>query len=202
VGLVVGSLLGAVPVVAAIRNGADPGVPALFAALVLTMVGYALVGGLYSRRYLPVTVRVPTRRDLLCVAWGLVGAFAGIVVLGLLVFSLGPEGTPNGVGVVGVEAPVFSLAVALLSILLVGPAEGLLFRGAVQGRLHRASGPAGAIVGASLPFGSIHAVAVAGMFGATLVSVGLISVVSLVLGYLYEGTGNLVIPALVYGFYK
>jgi hypothetical protein len=202
VGLVVGTLFGAIPVVAALVGGTDLGVGVLVAALVLTMVGYALVGGLYVRRYLPVAVRVPTRRDLLYVAGGLVGALAAVVILSLLVFSLGLEGAPNSVGVVGEEAPVFLLAVALLSILLVGPAEELLFRGAVQGRLRRAFGPAGAIVGASLLFGSIHALAVVGTLGATLVSVGLISVVSLVLGYVYERTGNLVVPALVHGFYN
>jgi membrane protease YdiL (CAAX protease family) len=202
VGLVVGTLLGAIPVVAALVGGIDLGVGVLVVALVLTMVGYALVGGLYIRRYLPVAVRIPTGRDLLYVAGGLVVALAAVVILSLLVFSLGFEGAPNSIGVVGEEAPVFLLAVAVLSILLVGPAEEFLFRGAVQGRLRRAFGPVGAIVGASLLFGSIHALAVVGTLGATLVSVGLISIVSLVLGYVYEKTGNLVVPALVHGFYN
>ena len=201
-GLLVGSLLGAVPVVAALLAGTTPGVGVLVAALVLTMVGYAAVGGLYARRYLPVRVAVPTRRDLLYVGAGLAGTLVTVTVLSVAAFALGVEAAPNGVGVVGEDAPVFLLAVAVLSILLVGPAEELLFRGAIQGRLRRAFGPGGAILGASVLFGSIHALAVVGTVGATLVSVGLITAVSLVLGYVYERTDNLVVPAVVHGFYN
>jgi membrane protease YdiL (CAAX protease family) len=43
---------------------------------------------------------------------------------------------------------------------------------------------------------------VVGTVGATLVSVGLVTAVSLVLGYVYERTDNLVVPAAVHGFYN
>ncbi|MFC7226495.1 CPBP family intramembrane metalloprotease [Salinirubellus salinus] len=204
VGLGAGTLLGAVPVVVeVVRSGtAEFGVGLLVTSLVFTMLGYALVGGLYARRYLRVEVRVPTRRDLLWTVAGLFGTLAAITILGLAAFSLGLQGAPNSVGVAGQEAPVFLLAVAVLSILLVGPAEELLFRGAIQGRLRESFGPVGAILGASILFGSIHLVAVVGTLGESLVSVGLITVVSLVLGYVYERTRNVVVPALVHGFYN
>ena len=203
-GLVLGTTLGVVPVVIEVfRTGSvSLGVGTLLASLVFTMVGYALVGGLYARRYLDVTVRVPTKRDLLWTAGGLFGTLAAVTVLGLLLFSLGIQGAPNGIGVVGEEAPAFLLAVAVLSVLLVGPAEELLFRGAIQGRLRESFGPAGAILGASVLFGAVHLVAVVGTLGESLVSVALITAVSLVLGYVYERTGNVVVPALVHGFYN
>jgi len=204
VGLGVGTLLGLVPVVVeVVRTGTvEFGAGLLVASLVFTMVGYGLVGGFYARRYLAVEVRVPTGRDLLWVVAGLFGTLAAITALGTAALSLGLEGAPNSVGVAGQETPVFLLVVAVLSILLVGPAEELLFRGAIQGRLRESFGPAAAIVGASVLFGSIHLVAVVGTLGQSLVSVGLITVVSLVLGYVYERTRNVVVPALVHGFYN
>lgn len=204
VGLVAGTVLGAVPfVVEVLRTGStDLGAGILVSSLVATMVGYALVGGLYARRYLDVTVRVPTRRDLLWTVGGLFGTLAAITVLGLVLFSLGIQGAPNSIGVVGEETPTFLLVVAVLSILLVGPAEELLFRGAIQGRLRESFGPPGAILGASVLFGSIHLVAVVGTLGESLVSVALITAVSLVFGYVYERTRNVVVPALVHGFYN
>ena len=204
VGLVAGTALGAIPVVVEIlRTGSTGlGTGVLVSSLVATMVGYALVGGLYARRYLDVTVRVPTGRDLLWTVGGLFGTLAAITVLGVLLFTLGIQGAPNGIGVVGEQTPTFLLVVAVLSILLVGPAEELLFRGAIQGRLRASFGPAGAILGASVLFGSVHLVAVVGTIGESLVSVALITVVSLVLGYIYERTRNVVVPALVHGFYN
>jgi membrane protease YdiL (CAAX protease family) len=201
-GLVAGSLLGAVPVLGAVLVGTTLGLPVLVAALVATMVGYALVGGLYARRHLPVRVAVPGRRDLAYVGAGLVGTLVAVTVLSVVVSVAGLEGAPNAVGVVGEGTPVFLLVVAVLSVLLVGPAEELLFRGAIQGRLRRAFGPAGAVLGASVLFGAVHVPAVVGTVGATLVSVGLVTAVSLVLGYVYERTDNLVVPAAVHGFYN
>lgn len=72
----------------------------------------------------------------------------------------------------------------------------------IQGRLRESFGPAGAILGASVLFGSIHLVAVVGTIGESLVSVALITTVSLVLGYVYERTRNVVVPALVHGCYN
>lgn len=204
VGLVVGTVFGAIPVLVEVFRTGSTGLGAgvLAGSLVTTMVGYALVGGLYARWYLDVTVRVPTGRDLLWTAAGLFGTLAAMTVLGVLLFVLGIEGAPNGIGVVGEQTPAFLLVAAVLSILLVGPAEELLFRGAIQGRLRESFGPAGAILGASVLFGSIHLVAVVGTIGQSLVSVALITTVSLVLGYVYERTRNVVVPALVHGFYN
>ena len=205
VGLVVGSVLGATAIVAeAVLTGAVLESNAfLVASAALTMVGYALVALVYARRYgRPIPARVPTRRDLGWVAGGTVLALVTVTALSVLVSALGVEAAPNAIGVVGSERPVLLLALAALSLVAVGPAEELLFRGAVQGRLREAFGPVGAVLGASAVFAAAHAVAVVGTVGATLVTISILMVTSLVLGAAYERTRNVVVPALLHGLYN
>lgn len=94
------------------------------------------------------------------------------------------------------------LWLAVLSILVVAPAEEYLFRGVVQGRLRNSFGPAGAILAASLLFGSLHFGNWVGSPG-TLVGWGLlIAAVGVVMGVLYELTGNLAVPIVAHGAYN
>jgi membrane protease YdiL (CAAX protease family) len=88
------------------------------------------------------------------------------------------------------------------SILLVGPAEELLFRGAIQGRLRRAFGPVGAIVITSLLFVPLHLPTYSGSAIAIAAFMVIVFVASAVLGYVYERTGNLAINALIHGLYN
>jgi hypothetical protein len=203
-GLVVGSLLGVVPVVYELVRTGDVALSpeTLVASVVLTMVGYALVGGLYARRYLGgIPLRMPTRTDAAWVLGGTVVALVAVVALSVALAGAGIEAAPNSIGVIGEGTPAVFLALAVVAILFIGPGEELLFRTAIQGRLRRVFGPTGAVVGASILFAGIHALAVVGSLGATLTSVGVIAVVSLVLGVAYERTRNLAVPALVHGLY-
>lgn len=96
------------------------------------------------------------------------------------------------------------LALVPLSILVVGPAEELLFRGVIQRYLDGALSEAPAVVIASVLFALVH---VPTMYLATPdpLAVGVTLVVlfglSILLGYLYVWTDNLVVPILVHGFY-
>ena len=205
VGLVVGTVFGASAVVAeVVLTGALLESSAFFvASAALTMVGYALVALAYARRYdRPIPARLPTRREAGWVLGGTVLALTVVTALSVLVAALGIEAAPNAIGVIGSERPAVLLALAVLSILAVGPAEELLFRGAVQGRLREAFGPVGAVLGASAIFAAVHAFAVVGTVGATLVTVSILMVTSLVLGAAYERTRNVVVPALLHGLYN
>jgi hypothetical protein len=205
VGLVVGTVFGAVPVIYQVVQTGDLALSSstLVASVVLTMVGYALVGGLYARRYLGgVPLRVPTLSDTVWVIGGTVVALISVTALSVLLMGAGIEAAPNSIGVIGAGSPSVFLTLAVVAVLFIGPAEELLFRGAIQGRLRRAFGSTGAVLGASALFAVIHAFAVVGSLGATVTSVAIIGIVSLVLGIAYERTRNLVVPALVHGFYN
>jgi hypothetical protein len=166
------------------------------------MLGYAAVALLYARNRLAIPVRLPTRRELGLAVDAVLAMLALNVGAQVVVGTLGLEAAPSGVVDLTAGVPEVLLVFAVVALLVNGPAEELLFRGAVQGRLRRAFGPTAAVVLASVPFAAIHIFAVVGTLGAGLVSVGIIFLVALVLGALYEYTGNIVVPALAHGVYN
>jgi hypothetical protein len=204
VGLVVANLVGAVPLVVELALTGEVLVNpvASVATVVLTMLGYAAVALLYARGRLAIPAVRPSRRHLGLAVAAVVGMLV-INIAGQYVASLaGLQAAPSSITLLIGETPELLLVFAVVALLLNGPAEELLFRGAVQGRLRKAFGPAAAIVGASALFASIHLFAVVGALGAGLVSVALIFGISLALGALYERTGNVVVPALAHGAYN
>lgn len=176
------------------------------AALVLggllgLQAGYGAVGLAFARRYLGVLpVATPDRDELNAVAAGVVAASA--LALGLTA-ALAAAGLGDALSVAGVAAdvsPDLLLAFALLALGLVVPAEELLFRGAVQTRLRRAFGPAGAIVGASLLSGATYALTYAVYAdAAAAAAAGAFVATGIVYGALFERTNNLVVPLLAHG---
>jgi membrane protease YdiL (CAAX protease family) len=98
--------------------------------------------------------------------------------------------------------PTFLLGLAVLSVFIVAPAEELLFRGAIQGRLRQSVGPAPAIAVASLLFGSMHVANYAGRLAPILATTGLLVVVGAIFGVLYERTGNLAVPVATHAAYN
>jgi len=102
----------------------------------------------------------------------------------------------------GAGDPTYFLVMVPVSILFVGPAEELLFRGAVQGRLRQSWGMWPAIVSATVLFGLVHIPAITGGFGAQLSYALLVGILGLLLGYLYEYTGNILVPSLIHGTYN
>jgi len=205
VGLVGAGLVGAVPlVVELLVTGAIAADPVFgLASVVATMLGYAALGYGYARRYLGgLPARVPDARTLGLVGGATVLALALAAVLGALLTLAGVEAAPSGLFELYADTPLVLLALAGIALLVNGPAEEILFRGAVQGRLRRSFGPAGAVAVASLLFAAVHIVAVVGTLGAALASAGVILAVALVLGAVYELTDNIVVPSLVHGLYN
>lgn len=152
--------------------------------------------------------------------WGLVGISrptlreTGLVLGGgitLFAFQYGALSALKQVGlttgqnqaVVPAGDPVtYYLAMIAVSLLVVGPVEEALFRGAVQGGLRRAFDAAPAILIASLMFGLIHLPSISGTPGQRWAYVAVVVVLGAVLGYLYERTENVVVPGLVHGVYN
>lgn len=142
------------------------------------------------------------------------GATAGLIVGGTLLLLVcqyainqllqlaGFAPGANQAVLAGAGDPTYFLVMVPVSILFVGPAEELLFRGAVQGRLRQSWGMWPAIVSATVLFGLVHIPAITGGFGAQLSYALLVGILGLLLGYLYEYTGNILVPSLIHGAYN
>lgn len=183
--------------------GGDLSSPSTFLALTAVgQVAFLAVGGGYVWRFGDPRIRWPTLRD---VGYAGGGVFAALV----LVLGISIAATTAGVAPGGsvfddpiTQDPTVALGLAALSIILVAPAEELLFRGAIQGRLRRSFGPVGAISGASLLFGSVHVINFTGSIVGAAVGAGIVTVGGAVFGALYERTENLLVPILAHGAYN
>ncbi|UIO99606.1 CPBP family intramembrane metalloprotease [Halobaculum sp. CBA1158] len=143
--------------------------------------------------------RMPTRREALVAVAGAAGlTVAGYAILyGFAALGLTPS-TNRALE----NPPAYFLAMIPLSFVTVAVAEEVVFRGVVQGELRRALGPAGAVAGASLLFGTLHYLAGVGTPTQRAVYVAVAATLSLGLGALYEYTDNLVVPIVVHGAYN
>lgn len=179
--------------------------PAAFVVLaVLGQVVFLVFGYLFvTRRFGGVKAAIPDARQLGLVIIGSVLVI--VITLGgeraLAVFSLAAP--DDAMLVVARSHPWILLAFAVLSLLLIAPAEELFFRGAIQGNLRTAFGPVVAIGATSLLFGAIH---ITGFLSAGVaLSPGVLGSLSLnvlsavVFGVLYERSGNLTVPVVVHG---
>ncbi|QLG61304.1 CPBP family intramembrane glutamic endopeptidase [Halorarum salinum] len=149
-----------------------------------------------------VSLRRPTRHEA-----GLVPVAAGGLVLAqfalvLVLQAVGIGVATNRALTPGQDAPRYFLYMVAVSILLVGPAEELVFRGVVQGELRKALSAPPAIGLAAFLFGSLHFVAGTGTIVEQTAYVLVATLLALPLGYLYEATGNLTVPAVTHGLYN
>lgn len=147
-------------------------------------------------------ISVPDLEDAMWIAAGWVGAFFVVFVLTIVLFVLGVQPGQNQIQGVIVEDPELIPLLIPLMIVLVGPAEELVFRGLVQGTLRERFGPVAAITLASIIFASIHFGSLTGPVGSRVLTIGLLVIPSLIFGAIYERTNNLVVPALVHGLYN
>lgn len=164
-------------------------------------LGFAAVAYAYARyRGTRIPITRPSAREVGYALGGVVAALVVVQVLGMVLAAL--DLVPEAVlGDVAALDPNVLLAVAALSVVLVAPAGEFMFRGVVQGRLRAAFGPAGAIAGASLLFGSLHLANYAGAPEAVIAGALLIACVGAILGALYELTGTLTVPILAHAVY-
>lgn len=201
---VVGTILGSIPGVLVGQNS----LVGFLLALVGSELGYAAAGVLFlvasgrGLAYLDLSLPGSAR------AWGLVvgvtlGALVFRVVVLLVAFAAGVE--PAASSVTQVDIPTRTLLLVLIPgfLLIVGPAEELLFRGVIQKYLREAFSPGAAIIGAGLLFGLIHVLALSAASPVgSLVSLTIITIVGLALGWLYERTGSLPAAMLAHGAYN
>lgn len=183
---------------------------ALFvASTVLSELGFAAVAGVfvvvtgvgvgYLRLY------GPDRRGWLLVAGGTLGMFAYRIVALLAVQFLGIPVAGNSItDFPGLDVGTIVLLLVPISILVIGPAEEVLFRGVIQRYLEGGFSRTWAILVTGVLFSLVHLPttylanpAPAAVTTTLVILFGL----SLILSYLYAWTENLVVPILVHGLY-
>lgn len=174
----------------------------LLGSTAIGQVAFLGIGYAYVRaRDVAVGVGRPSRRDSLAVLGGTVLAIAVAVALSAVLAAL--DLLPGSViAEVATTDPRFLLGLAVLSVVIVAPAEELLFRGAIQGRLRQRFGPRASVVGSSLLFGSMHLANYTGALGPIVAGAVLIAAVGAVFGALYEYTDNLAVPVATHAVYN
>lgn len=150
-------------------------------------------------------VRRPSLKEIGLVFAGWVVIFVLVIIVSLIAQAFLPEPAQNEGAAQFAEGGT-SLwilgAGVLFMFLVVGPCEEFLYRGIVQNRLRERISVAPAILLASAIFAVVHVVALAGDPAAMATTVGILFVPALVLGTVYEYTGNLVVPALLHGLHN
>ena len=174
---------------------------ASYAGMVLAVWGYLRLS---NRGWSYLDLRWPTRRDLKYIIGGTLGGFAALTVLGLFVEFLDLPTTPNTILEPALAGDTtFLLVLVPLVLLINAPVEELVFRNVVQKRLYGSLGKGWAIVVASVIFALVHLpVYYHPNLGATGVMLILIFAGSLVFGWVYARTDNLVVPTVVHGLFN
>ncbi len=175
---------------------------ALVGATILGQIAFLGLAYIYiHRQEVTFPFDIPSLSDLKYVFGGTLLALITAIVFSqvLLYFDLMPESVIEEIAETN---PMFLIVLAILSVVLIAPAEELLFRGAIQGRLRSQFGPFPAIAVASLLFGSLHLFNYTGEVLSVVMTTSLIVVLGGILGALYERTENLVVPILIHAIYN
>jgi membrane protease YdiL (CAAX protease family) len=180
--------------------------PVLVVSLVGTQSGFVVAVLLFMRwRGEPLSnvgLRMLDVKSTVLVVVGLVAALVTSITLSIAVQFLNLQAAENATTSQAQGDPSLLLLLIPVMLLVVGPAEELLFRGVVQRRIReRASAPVAIVLGGAL-FASVHFVALVGDLSAIATTIGILFFPSLVFGALYEYGKNVVVNALVHGLYN
>lgn len=207
-GLLLGAILveGAVMVLGTLALDPSTGTRVVLSAVLLQGLAFGGTAAVYLRlRGLGLAYLSPAVPDLRGVLWAVSGyilALLGAIAVGILAMLAGLEPAQNRISEIGQGNPEIFLLLVPVSFLLIGPGEELLFRGMVQGTLREVFGPVLAIGLASGVFAAAHVTSLSGALSGRAVTIGLLVVPAIVLGVVYECTGNIVVPAVVHGAYN
>lgn len=144
---------------------------------------------------------VPDRRDLAVGVLG-TGVLVGTMLASQYVLSAyGVEIAENTAVESGRSNPELFLYYIPLVLFLNVPGEELLFRGVVQGLFRRAYGVVPGILAAGAIFGAIHYVALLNQ-GSAMAYVAIAVLSGIILGAVYEYTGNILVPIAVHAVWN
>ena len=153
-----------------------------------------------TRSYLG--IRLPSLGEVGVIVAGYLAIIA--ILAGVLAVALRflPEPAENEGAAVFAGNPELIPAGIVVMFLVVGPSEEFLFRGIVQSRLRERLSAIPAVAIAGSIFAVVHVIALAGSPSAVAVTVTGLLVPGLVLGVVYEHTGNLVVPWLIHSIHN
>jgi uncharacterized protein len=196
-----------------IESPADASNASTFVLLTLNFAGFFLVGGAYlwwtERGWDWLDLRVPTRREWGYVLAGIVGSIAFVMLVNIIatVFQL-PSSENQVVELIG-DDPNMVLLMIVVVFLFNAPAEEFLFRNVIQKRLYAAFSRMGAVVATSVIFALVHIPAYAlaadgglAPLGAIGVSLTVVFFGSVIFGYLYAKTDNLIVPTAAHAAFN
>ena len=181
----------------------------LLSVFVLQLVFFTGVSLLYlryrGRSLADIGVRMPTLEGWIVLGVGFVGMIVLWLVgsVGSFVVGqrLGIERDTQAIFEIAQQDPLIFVFLAVFSLLVIGPAEELLFRGVIQTRLRETFGIAVAITLATAIFAVIHIAGFGSLAGGAL-GVSVLFFVGIVLALAYEYTGNLVVVAVMHGLFN
>jgi len=143
-------------------------------------------------------LRVPSLREVGVVVGGYLLLIATLLALAAVALRFLPEPADNQGAEIAMNNPELVPALVVTMFLVVGPAEEFLFRGIVQNRLRERLPAVPAVAIAGVLFAAVHVISAVGDPAAVGTLIVLLVPPGLVLGAVYEYTGNLVVPWLVH----
>ncbi len=196
-----------------LQSPADASRFAVAAMMALSFTGFALVGIAYllatDRGLAFIDLRWPTLRELGYAVGGAVLAYVLVIVVSVLATVLDLATTEAQAAEIVGQDPTMVLIMLAIVFLFNAPAEEFLFRNVIQKRLYDAFSRMGAIVVTSVIFVVAHIPTYAVTIDGSVAPAGAILVPSLVLfagsvifGYLYAETENLVVPTIAHALFN
>jgi len=173
------------------------------------ITGFFVLGTIYfrNRGFEPQDIRsylgvsVPSLREIGVVIGGYITLITGIVIFtSIIVFLNLPEPAGNeGAEPFANNSELIPPGIVIM-FLVVGPAEEFFFRGIIQNRLRERISVVPAVAAAGVIFAGAHLITLAP--GATIttaaISIALLIPAGIVLGAVYEYTGNIIVPWLLH----
>ena len=150
-------------------------------------------------------VRMPDLRGVGYVAGGTAAILAGNLAISFAFQRFGVASASHTVIRTAEADPAILLVLVPLSYLVIAPGEELLYRNVVQKSLREWYSPVAGVVVASAIFAAVHLPAYSSpgaSLEATLATLSVVFVLALVLGAVYERTGNVVVSILVHGTFN
>ncbi|KDE59197.1 hypothetical protein EL22_24300 [Halostagnicola sp. A56] len=202
VNLLVAPLAVLEPALAEQGQSADRGLTILL--LVVNFGGFFLAGGIYlaltDRGWSFVDLRIPTFDDWAWAIAATLGSILFIVVFGFLIQFLElPQSSNEVVSLVG-DDRILLLAMFAIVVFANAPAEEFFFRNIVQKRLYESLSRDGAVLTASLIFALVHipSYVASGSLSGMFVSLTAVFCGSLIFGYAYARTDNVLVPTVAH----
>ncbi len=145
--------------------------------------------------------RYPSIREFAFMLGGAVVLVALNLGIGFLFERIGLKSARHSIIRTAESNPEILLVLIPLAYLIIGPGEELLYRNIIQKSLYEHFSRPAAIIVASAIFAGVHVFAFSGgseSLLATLNTLTVVFVLSLVLGIVYERTDNIIVPAIVH----